>query len=89
MQHVGRFEQIGLAPAAPIGVTVGASPYTLTAPSDGLVIVADGSVSLIQYGRGSTLTALGLVGGLIPVRTGDSIRITWAITAPTVTFLAN
>lgn len=77
-----------IAPAAlPASISVGASPFTYTAPSDGLVIVSGGTVSLVQYGRGASTTALGLLGGIIPVLKGDTVTVTWAISAPTMTFM--
>lgn len=87
MPHFGRIDMSPSTASTPTAMTVSGSPYVFTAPSDGLVVLSGGTVSLVQYGRGSTLTALGLVGGLIPVVKDDTVRITWAISAPSLTFI--
>lgn len=66
------------------GIAVGASPFTYTAPYPMAVAISGGTVSLVNYGRGGTLTALGLVNGLIELNTGDSVRVTY-LTVPTMT----
>lgn len=86
MPHFGRIDMTARPSQAPASVAPGASPYTWTAPTNGLLVVTGGTVSLVQYGRSGTLTALGLINGLIPVSAGDSVRITY-LTTPTVTFI--
>lgn len=71
---------------AATSVTVGASPYEYLADADGLVVVVGGTVSALAYGRRGGFTALGLVAGLVPIKAGDSVRITYAV-APTVSFI--
>lgn len=65
-------------------VTVGASPFTYEPPTDGCVAVVGGVVTGLAYGRQGTFTTIS--GGLVPVKRGDSVRITYT-TAPTVTFI--
>lgn len=65
-------------------IAVGASPFTYIAPYGMAVAVSGGSVSLVQYGRGGTLVGLSLLGGLLELNAGDSLRITY-LTAPTLT----
>lgn len=66
---------------------VTASPYSYSDPiRDGLLVVSGGTVSLIEYGRRGVFTALGITSGLIPVRSGDVVRITYTV-APTVRFI--
>lgn len=86
MPHAGEHDSVSAIPTAPQAVTVGGSPYTYTAPSNGMLVIAGGTVSLVQYGRAGTLTTLGLVSGLIPMRVGDTVKTTYAV-APTMTFL--
>lgn len=67
-------------------VTVGASPFTYTAPENGSVIVSSGTVSLITIVRGSNIVGVGATGGMFPVSIGDGIRITYSV-APNVRFV--
>lgn len=71
---------------AAVAVTVGASPYSYTPTDDGLVVVTGGTVSALAYGRNAAFTALGVVAGLVPVKAGDTLRITYTV-APTVSFI--
>lgn len=65
-------------------VTVGASPFDYAAPSDGCVAVVGGTVTALAYGRQGAFTTIS--GGLVPVKKGDAVRITYTV-APTVTFI--
>lgn len=69
-------------------VTVGASPFTYTAPFDGIVSVTSGTVSAIAIIRSGTTVSTGITTGLIPVRRLDQVRITYTV-SPTVVFLPN
>lgn len=69
-------------------VTVGASPYTYTAPFAGQLSVTGGTVSLIQIIRQGTTVATGLTAGLILLARGDQAKITYSA-APTAVFLPN
>lgn len=80
------FQRLTNSDADPSTVTVGASPFTYTASSDGLLIITGGTVSLIEYGRNSIYTATGLTAGVVPVVEGDSVRITYTV-LPTVTWV--
>ncbi len=66
------------------GITVGASPFTYTAPYPMAVVLSGGTVSLVSYGRGGALVALGLLAGIVELNTGDSLRVTY-VTAPSMT----
>ncbi len=66
------------------GITVGASPFTYTAPYPMAVVLSGGTVSLVSYRRGASLVALGLLAGIIELNTGDSLQVTY-LTAPTMT----
>jgi hypothetical protein len=65
-------------------LTVTASPFTYAASSDGCVSVVGGAVTVLAYGRQGAFTTIS--GGLVPVKRGDSVRITYTV-APTVTFI--
>lgn len=69
-----------------VAVTVTASPFTFTAPANGTVAIAIGTVSAVSIIRQGTSVATGLVDGLIPVSRLDQVQITYAV-APTVAFL--
>ena len=76
------------APVAgiPVGIAVGASPFTYTATKAGAVIVNGGTLSLIQFGRGGALYTLGVLAGVAPVWAGDTVVVTYVV-APTMTFM--
>lgn len=85
MPHLGEKLEYPTGRGMPRNVTVGASPFTFTAPSDGNVVVSGGSITLIQYGRGDMLFSAGLLTGPIFVANGDKIQIVY-LTMPTITF---
>lgn len=89
MPHAGRFDMSSFSNLArsPSSVTPAASPFVYTAPANGIAVVSGGAVSVVQYGRGSTLTALGLTSGVVPMSQGDTLTVTWAVSAPTITFI--
>jgi len=75
-------------PAAQSAVTVTASPFLKRYQQDGFVVVEGGTVSLIEYLRGSSVVTtydLGATAGQFVVKNGDAIQITFTV-APTVTF---
>ena len=69
--------------AALSALAVGASPHTFTAEADGALAVAGGTVSLLEYGRNGNFTSLGLTSGLVPIKRGDALRITYSV-APSI-----
>ena len=71
-------------PAAP--VTVGASPYTWSAPFTGCLSITGGTVSAISIIRQGTTVATGITAGLVPVSKFDQVKITYSV-LPTVVFL--
>lgn len=64
-------------------MSVGASPATVSAPRDGMFIVAGGTLSVLEFGRNGVFVGLGVLGGAFPARRGDQIRITYLV-APSV-----
>lgn len=84
--------QDGLLPdphpsAQPVAaITVGASPFTYTAPFAGAVTVTSGTVSVISIIRQGTTVATGAVAGVFPVSRLDQIQVTYSVT-PTMRFL--
>lgn len=67
-------------------VTVTASPFTFTAPANGTLSVAGGTVSAIALIRQGVTVATGLIAGLIPTSRLDQVQITYT-GAPTAVFL--
>lgn len=67
-------------------ITVGASPFSYTATSSGVVLIAGGTVSAIALGRNGVFTGIGVTAGPVPVSEGDAVRVTYAV-APTMTFV--
>jgi hypothetical protein len=67
-------------------ITVGASPFTYTAPFDGTLVSTGGTVSAIAIIRQSTTVATGLTSGLIPLSRSDKVQVTYSA-SPTMTFL--
>lgn len=68
-------------------ITVGASPYSYKAPSNGFVAIDGGAVSLIEFSRdGTTFISVGTGFGAYPVRKNDFIRTTYSST-PTLSFV--
>ena len=72
-------------PAIESAITVGASPYSYTAQSNGHVVVTGGTVSAISLTRVSA-HATGLTAGLIPVGNKDVVTVTYSV-LPTMTFI--
>lgn len=67
-------------------ITVGASPFTYTAPFDGTIISTGGTVSAIALIRQGSSVATGLTAGLIPLSRLDSLQVSYSV-APVMTFL--
>lgn len=83
--HAGEFTT-GAQRGAARALTPSGSPYTYTAPSNGVIVISVGTVTVIEYGRSGAFYVVGLIAGLFPILNGDSIRVTYAV-APTMTFL--
>lgn len=66
--------------------TLAASPYVLTAPTDGTVVVTGGTVSGATFTRGRDTVTLPAGSLTHPVRQGDVVSITYSV-APSVTFI--
>ena len=86
MPHSDEILSRMVAAPTPGAIVVGTSPYTYTAPQNGVVVVSGGSVSLVQLGRSGVFLATGLLTGVIPVSAGDQIKVTHVV-APALTFL--
>ncbi len=76
----------GIPPTSESTVTVTSSPFTYTAPRGGFVIVQGGTVSLVQWRRGTVNHTTGATQGPFPVSSGDALVITYSGT-PNVTFV--
>lgn len=67
--------------------TVPASPGVITAPGNGMLVCAGGTVTALSISRdGVNSFSLGFLGGPIPVIKGDQVTVTYSA-APTVTFI--
>ncbi len=72
----------------PMAVTPTGSPFTYAAARDGIFIVPDGTVSLIEVGYSGSFYQTGVAAGMFPLMRGDSIRLTYTV-APTSSFVPN
>jgi hypothetical protein len=76
----------GIPPSAEVKVTLTQSPFTYTTNQRGFLIIAGGTVSLVQLSRGGiTNYATGVTSGVFPLSAGDSAVITYSV-KPDVTF---
>ena len=84
------FERLSGKGPARATVTVGSSPASLAFSTNGFITVQGGTVSLIEYRRGTTgtFTNIGVTAGPVPVRNGDAVRITYTV-VPTVYFFSD
>jgi len=71
---------------AAAAITVGASVFSFAARATGVVIVAGGTVSLVELGRNGTFTGIGVIAGVVPVSQDDTVRVTYTV-VPTMTFV--
>jgi hypothetical protein len=84
--------QDGLLPdpiprARPVTVlTPGASPWTYTAPFDGSVVIAGGTVSAIALSRDGTTFYTLPTAGITPVSRLDQIKVTYTVVPTTAVF---
>lgn len=73
------------ATAPLVTMAMGTSPYVYTAPADGWVVVQGGVISVIELGRKGVFALTGINAGVMPVATGDQVRLTF-VTPPTLTY---
>lgn len=77
----------GLPPENEAPVTLDASPASYSAPRRGSLIVAGGTVTLIEFTRnGTDYYDTGAIAGMFTLSASDVLRITYAV-APDVTFV--
>lgn len=77
----------GLPPGNVEPVTVGASPYEYSAVKRGSMIVAGGTVTLIEFTRdGIDYYDVGVTAGMFALNASDRLRVTHA-GAPDMTFV--
>lgn len=77
----------GLAPAAVVPMTPGASPYIYTAAVKGFMLVTGGTVSLVEFSRdGVTFYSYGATSGQFTLNAADRLRVTYTV-VPTMTFV--
>ncbi len=79
-------QAMGTNQTVPSTVTAGPSPYVFTTPAQGMLLVAGGPVTLIEYSKdGETWYPTGVTQGQIQMSPNDHLRITY-MNAPTLTF---
>lgn len=79
------FQQLTQQPEAISNIVVGPSPFLFTANNVGQVFIRGGTVSLVQFIRGTTIIDMLLVREIL-VSIGDTIRITYSV-LPTIQFV--
>lgn len=90
MPHFGEItaQMAGMgANLAPQVITPGASPYTYTAPRAGHVYIGGGTVSLVEVGRNGSFVLGGVIAGVLPLSSGDQLRVTYVVAPTTLTFV--
>lgn len=81
------FQQLVQAAPEVDNVTIGNSPFSFTANSNGTAIVTGGTISALLLIRGTV--SINLTGQrIIPISIGDTIRVTYSV-KPTLQFLGN
>jgi len=86
MPHLGEKVDYATGRGSSRSVTPSGTGYVFTASSNGIIFISGGTVSLVEYGRGSTFFVAGIASGPISIAAGDKIRFTYLV-APTITFL--
>lgn len=89
MPHIGEKAQVVTEPPLSMAaqtVAVTGSPFTFTATRSGMLFIAGGTLSTIQYSRGASINTLGLGTSQLMVVPGDQVRISY-LTPPQLTFL--
>ena len=76
------------SPQPSSSVTVGASPFTYTAPAAGSVAVSGGTISQIQLVRAGVTAWTGTAASVVPVRINDEVIVTYSA-APTMYYLGD
>lgn len=76
------------ASGAIAAITVGASPFSYTAPAAGTVTIESGTVSAVTLKRGTpaAISVGSATGLLVPVSAGDVVATTYSV-APTMNFV--
>lgn len=84
------FQRLTRQGPAAASVTLTGSPFTKSFGTNGMLTVSGGTVSAIDYRRGTTgsFASIGTTSGPIPVKALDAVRITYTV-APTVTFYSD
>ncbi|WP_186267814.1 hypothetical protein [Burkholderia gladioli] len=68
-------------------ITIGASPFSYTAPAAGSVLIVGGTVSAVTLKRGApAAVSVGATAGSVPVSAGDIVTVTYSA-APTMSFV--
>lgn len=86
MPHREELSSLLLSPPTTILPTVGASPFTYTAPANGAMYVIGGTLSSVEVGRAGTFISLAAAAQRFAyLSRGDQLRVTYTA-APTLNF---
>jgi hypothetical protein len=78
----------GQPTSTPVSVTVGTSPFSYVAPLGGTVILQGGTTSAVSISRdGLTFYLTGVTAGCFPLSQGDTLKVTYTVGPPTMTFM--
>ena len=77
---------LGAGISPPVVLTASSSPYSYTTIVAGSIIVDGGTVTKIQYIRGSASITLAVLNGKLELQPSDTVKVTYTV-APTLTFL--
>ncbi len=73
---------------APSAISVGASPWTFQATSNGFLVIDGGTVSNVEYQRAGVQAQIGSGPELIPMRANDLVVVTYSA-APSAVWFPN
>lgn len=70
-------------------IPVTASPMTFTSPGRGALVITGGTLSVLQYTRGSLALglSLGILGNPIELNRGDQVRLTYLLAPSNITYI--
>ena len=71
---------------APSNLSVGASPWTFSAPTNGFIVLDGGTVSNVEFQRAGVAAQIGNPPELIPLRQADQIIVTYSAAPGAVWF---
>jgi hypothetical protein len=80
------FQQFTQAPAGAISLVINGSPYIYQSKEQGMITIEGGTLTSVEFIRGSFSTNLGNAQRIIPVQIKDIIRVTYSV-LPIINFV--